>query len=172
MSPVSATVEITIKIDQRNAFNHIVPIDLSSIFTGYGPLPAVTGTTNQTGAWNAAGQSRTVKLSDGSSAQELLTKYEQPNHFAYTVSGFTGALRFLTTSAVGEWWFARAASGQTHIKWRYAFNARFAFVVPILWFIVVALLAQLHAQGSKTIETSGRAWCRLLITAGLRLGAF
>ena len=139
MSSFSATVEATVRADQTAAFEHIVPIDLKSIFTGYGPLPAVTGTQNQVGAWDATGQTRTVHLSDGSSAQELLTKYEHSNYFSYTVSGFTGALRFLTTSANGEWWFSRAASGQTHIKWRYAFNARSVFAVPILWFIATVL---------------------------------
>jgi len=130
-----ATVEVSVKAPQAVAFNHIVPIDLTTIFTGFGPLPAVTGTTNQVGAWDAAGQTRTVNLSDGSSASESLNKYQHPNYFSYTVSGFTGALRFLTTSADGEWWFSSNASGQTHIKWRYAFNARSFLAAPILWFI-------------------------------------
>ena len=70
MSSLSATVEATVKADQATAFERIVPIDLASIFTGYGPLPAVTGIQNQMGAWDAAGQTRTVFLSDGSSSQE------------------------------------------------------------------------------------------------------
>lgn len=139
VSSLSATVEITVKAAQTAAFDQIVPIDLKSIFTGYGPLPAVTSTQDQVGAWDAVDQTRTVHLSDGSSAQELLTKYEHPNYFSYTVSGFTGALRFLTTSANGEWWFGSVGSGQTHIKWRYAFNARSVFAVPILWLVASVL---------------------------------
>ncbi|HEU4798112.1 MAG TPA: SRPBCC family protein [bacterium] len=136
MSLFSATVQTEITAQQAAVFKHIVPIDLASIFTGYGPLPSVAGTQNQTGAWDAAGQTRTVTFSDGSSASELLTKYEYPRYFSYTVSGFTGALRLLTTSANGEWWFdTNPSSGATSIKWRYAFNARSVFAAPILWLI-------------------------------------
>ena len=86
-----------------------------------------------------AGQTRTVTLSDGSSAQELLTSCEHPSYFAYNVRGFTGVLRFFTTSADGEWWFSDAAAGHTHIKWRYAFHPRSVFAVPFLWFIATVL---------------------------------
>jgi hypothetical protein len=46
-------------VDRDSTFCFIAPIDLTTIFRGYGPLPAVVGTTDQTGAWDAAGQSRT-----------------------------------------------------------------------------------------------------------------
>lgn len=152
MSLLSATVEADIKANQSIVFEHIVPIDLASIFKGYGPLPAVTSTQNQTGAWSAAGQTRTVLLSDGSSARELLTKYEYPHYFSYTVSGFTGVLRFLTHSANGEWWFnSDASSDKTHVKWRYAFNARSIFSVPVLWFIVKMLW---HGYMNKALALS------------------
>jgi hypothetical protein len=136
VTSLSAVVEIEVQVPQALAFMHIVPIDLSSIFTGYGPLPSITGTHNQTGAWDAAGQTRTVSLSDGSSAHELITKYEYPGYFRYTVSGFTGMLGLFTGSANGEWWFQdNPSSGNTRIKWRYAFNARAIWSVPILWII-------------------------------------
>jgi len=139
MRSLSATVHTDVAVSQITAFDYNVPIDLTSIFTGYGPLPAVIGTKNQTGAWDGVGQTRTVLLSDGSSAQEILTNYERPNYFSYTVSGFTGMLRFLITTANGEWWFSSPSSDQTHIKWRYAFNARSALAVPVLWFITNVL---------------------------------
>ena len=136
----AATVEVEIRADQASCFLHIVPIDLTSIFTGYGPLPAITGSRNQTGGWDAAGQTRTVALSDGSTAQELLTAYQRPRYFSYTVSAFSGALRFLVGSANGEWWFEAApSSASTHIKWRYAFNARSAWLAPLVWFITLFL---------------------------------
>jgi hypothetical protein len=68
MRSLAATVNTDVAVSQITAFEYNVPIDLTSIFTGYGPLPAVTGTKNQTGAWDGAGQTRTVLLSDGSSA--------------------------------------------------------------------------------------------------------
>ena len=139
MSLLSATVTTETAIGQSVAFDYIVPIDLTSIFTGYGPLPAATGVENQTGAWDAAGQERTVLLSDGGSARESLTKYEHPHYFSYTVSGFTGAPGLLATSATGEWWFNGVESDKTRIKWQYAFNSRSAVTAPILWIITHVL---------------------------------
>ncbi len=135
MSLLSTTVKTTVTANQADTFEHIVPIDLTSIFKGYGPLPSVTGSQNQVGDWDTAGQTRTVHLSDNSSAQELLTQYEHLRYFSYTVSGFTSLLRFLTTSANGEWWFTIGSSGQTDIKWRYEFNARSVLAIPVLWLI-------------------------------------
>lgn len=136
MGPFSATVETEIAAPQAAVFDYIVPIDLNLIFTGYGPLPAVIGVQNQTGRWDAAGQTRTVILSDASTAHELLTKYEHPHYFSYTVSEFSGVLRFLTKSANGEWWFkTNPSSNTTLIKWSYAFNTRSLFAAPLLWLI-------------------------------------
>ena len=139
MTSFSATVAIDVDVSRIIAFEYNVPIDLTSIFAGYGPLPAVTGTKNQTGAWDGEGQTRTVLFSDGGSAQEMLTKYEHPHYFSYTISGFKGMLQFLVSSAEGEWWFSSVSPGKTHIKWRYAFNAKSIFAVPVLWFITHVL---------------------------------
>jgi hypothetical protein len=140
MRSTAAEVQATVEAPLEKAFEHIVPIDLSSIFTGYGPLPAVSGTRNQTGGWNAAGQTRTVLLSDGSSAQEALTEYEHPRYFAYTVKGFTGVLRFLAREAHGEWWFERVPGKEaTAIRWRYEFVSRTPFIEPLVCFITQRL---------------------------------
>lgn len=136
MISFSAIAEIVIEEPQAAVFENIVPIDLTLIFTGYGPLPAVIGVENQTGSWNEAGQTRTVMLSDGSTARELLTKYDHPQYFSYTVSNFSGVLRFLTISANGEWWFETSQHAQTtFVKWSYIFNSRSALVAPVLWLI-------------------------------------
>jgi hypothetical protein len=60
MAFLSATVCTEAAGNQRDVFEYTVPIDLTSIFTGYGPLPAVTGTENQTGDWNGENQTLTV----------------------------------------------------------------------------------------------------------------
>lgn len=88
MRSTSAEVHVDIMVPCDKAFSHIVPIDLTNIFTGFQPLPAVKGMRNQTGTWDAASQSRTVLLSDGSSAQEALTAYRFPSHFAYRLEPF------------------------------------------------------------------------------------
>lgn len=67
---ISVTVKGIANTDQITAFETIVPIELSKIFLGHLGLPAVIGTKDETGAWNEAGQTRTVCLSDGSEASE------------------------------------------------------------------------------------------------------
>jgi hypothetical protein len=140
MKSYSASVQADIAAPQAAAFDCIVPIDLTSIFTGYGPLPAVVGTRDQTGGWDAAGQTRTVLLAGGSSAHEQITDYTHPSHFSYTVSDFTGILRPLVVSAHGEFWFEPGTPpAGTHVKWTYTFNARSSFSVPLVWFIATVL---------------------------------
>lgn len=47
---VAVTVTGTANASSERTFDTIVPIDLSRVFRGYGPLPAVTRTTDQTRA--------------------------------------------------------------------------------------------------------------------------
>jgi hypothetical protein len=103
-------------------------------------LPSVKGTRNQTGGWDAAGQTRTVELSDGSSAQEALTAYKYPRGLTYTVKGFSGVLRFFTREAHGEWWFDRGPGRQaTAIRRRYEFVSRAKFLEPLVCLITQRL---------------------------------
>ncbi|WP_309744748.1 SRPBCC family protein [Chamaesiphon sp. OTE_20_metabat_361] len=134
---ISSVVSIQVSVSPSEAFRHVVPIDLTSIFRGYGLLPAVVRTEAQTGAWDAIGQTRIVHLSDGSHAQELLTQYSQPNYFAYVVSNFSGILGFLVTAAIGEWWFENCdySANSTLIRWSYTFTSKSLFTVPILWLV-------------------------------------
>jgi hypothetical protein len=148
----SATVETVLPLQPAAAFAYIVPIDLPGIFTGYGPLPAVIGTRDQSGAWDGVGQSRTVLLSDGSSARERLTGYDPPRWFGYTVGDFSGSLRFLATSAEGEWWFTPAPGGATGIRWRYTFHARSWLGAPVLG-LVAGLLWRRYMR--KALDLAG-----------------
>jgi hypothetical protein len=159
------------------AFKHIVPIDITSIFTGYGLLPAVTGTRGQSGEWNAEGCSRTVIFSDGSSARESLTGYEYPKRFTYRINGFTGVLRFFTSEARGEWTFERVpGSNATKVRWSYEFVSRAKFLEPLvclfvqkLWhgYLRQALSLTRGAGGSagrlkQSRSDEARIWIRLL----------
>ncbi|WP_434451950.1 SRPBCC family protein [Lentzea sp. E54] len=118
---VPVTVQTRTHLSPQDAFRIIVPIDLSLVFTGWGPFPGVRGAQNQTGAWNAAGQSRNPDLSDGSTAFERLTEYTAPHSFAYEITGFTGPMRFLVDGVRGEWTFAPDATG-TLVRWTYEFR--------------------------------------------------
>lgn len=133
MNSTATTVHATISAPKAQAFAHIVPIDLTSIFTGYGPLPSVVQTRDQSGPWDAAGRSRTVVFSDGSSATESLTGYDFPNGFTYRITDFTGVLKYLASEARGQWWFENVPeSGATSVRWRYEFVSRSKWLKPVV----------------------------------------
>ncbi|MGH2907270.1 MAG: SRPBCC family protein [Solirubrobacterales bacterium] len=117
----------------ERAFDVIVPVDLAAVFTGYGPLPAVKGTQDQTGDWNAAGQTRRINLSDGSNTSERIDHCERPGHFAYTVGPFHGPIGAIVDHADGAWWFYSAEDGETLIRWRYTWVPKHRIFNAILW---------------------------------------
>ena len=78
---------------------------------------------DQTGAWDAVGQSRTLELSDGSTVVERLTVVDAPRRFAYRLSDFTGPFGGLVAFAEAEWDFDAAVEG-TRIRWTYSFHAQ------------------------------------------------
>jgi len=121
---VAVTVSAVARTEPAAAFAAIAPIDLTRIFTGMGPLPAVVGTRGQTGRWDHVGATRTVELSDGSEAREMITAHDAPAHFAYRLGGFTGPLRLVVEGADGAWWFSAGARGGTDVRWRYVFVPR------------------------------------------------
>jgi hypothetical protein len=123
---VAVTVEGSARAVRRRTFRAIAPVQLSEIFTGYGPLPGVVGTRDQKGEWDHVGATRTVELADGSEAREEITSYDEPSHFGYRLTGFTGLVRLLITHADGAWWFTEADGGDTHIRWTYTFQPRWA----------------------------------------------
>jgi hypothetical protein len=134
---ISSMVSAQVNVNSIEAFCHVVPIDLTSIFKGHGLLPAVIGTSAQTGDWDAIGQTKTVHLSDGSNVREMITEYQKPDYFAYIVSNFSGSLGYLITSATGEWWFEsdNYLSDRTVIRWSYTFIPKSLIAVPILWIV-------------------------------------
>ncbi len=132
---IAATSEAPI----GRAFEIIVPIDVPTIMPGYGPLPAVTGVENQTGKWDAVGQTRVVRLTDETTAREEITLYEAPQRFGYKVSDWSGALKFLARAAQSEWNFREIAPAQTQITWNYAFAPRSPWTAWLLWLAVQGL---------------------------------
>jgi len=118
---VPVTVQMRTAISPNRAFDSIVPIDLSLVFKGWGPFPAVRGVYNQTGTWDHAGASRNPDLSDGSTATERLTEYTAGHSFAYELTEFTNVLRQLVEGVRGEWTFTPDGDG-TVIRWTYEFK--------------------------------------------------
>jgi hypothetical protein len=139
MDGVASTVAVTINTRRDDAFHAIAPIDLTLIFEGYGPLPAVIEVEDQSGQWDTVGQTRTTRLSDRSTALETLTAYDRPQYFAYSLENFSGPLRFLTSGARGEWWFEEMTPTATLVRWRYTFEPRSWLTFPLLSIVVRGL---------------------------------
>lgn len=137
---VATTVQRRIAEPRAPLFARFIPVELPDILTGYGPIPAVMSTSDQTGPWDVIGSRRTVHLSDGSTASEQVTACENPSYFGYTVTGFTNPIRHLAHEGRGQWWFDDAPAGATDVRWTYTFEARsraaalvLAPVVKVLW---------------------------------------
>jgi hypothetical protein len=136
---VTVPVEGTAPADVETTFDAIVPIELPRIFRGFGPLPAVVATTDQTGEWDHVGVSRVVKLSDGRKVNERITAYDPPRYFAYRVGPFeAGPLRRLIVDAHGEWWFTARDPATTAIRWTYTFRPR-RYATPVVRLLIAPL---------------------------------
>jgi hypothetical protein len=103
-----------------------------------GPLPAVIEVRDQSGDWDAAGQTRQLMLSDGGSVVEHTTDVDRFEFFAYNLSDFQKLFGVIVEGARAEWTFSAAPNG-TLIRWRYTFHARPGFgllvagIVQLLW---------------------------------------
>jgi len=136
MTIFTTTVTATVATDLPTTFRHLTGMDVPAVFRGAGPLPAVTAVRQQTGDWDAVGQTRTIVLSDHSTACETLDNYQFPHTFGYTVTGYTSVLRLLVTKGVATWHCTSTPNG-TLISWQYAYHARSVLAVPLLWLLMV-----------------------------------
>jgi len=130
---VSITRHATIPGAPSAVFAAVVAEDvLPKVLTGYGPLPAVVGTSDRSGPWDVPGSRRTVHLADGSTLSEAVTEFVPTERFAYRVGDFTHpVLRALATEGRGQWRFAPVEGG-TAVEWTYTFEARgAAAAVPL-----------------------------------------
>lgn len=125
---IAVVVERTIPVARPSLFAWFVPIDLSRILVGYGPLPRVVRTSDQSAPWSEVGATRRVHLADGSTATERVTTHMAPSSFGYRVGDITHSLlRRLVDHATGEWTFVdtttRTGVRATRVTWRYTFVA-------------------------------------------------
>lgn len=123
--PVSVTVWRRVDAGVDEAFDVVVPIDLPSVFGGFGPVPAVVATEGAAGTWGrAAGQSRTVLLAGGGRLRETVLQRAAPGLFRYEVVPERGVLRYLVRSIEGRFVFSESEAGGTVIRWTYVFRPR------------------------------------------------
>jgi hypothetical protein len=122
---VAVTRQAMIPGSPEEVFRFIAAEDvLPQVLTGYGPLPAVVRTSDNTGPWEQPGSTRRIHLADGTTVREQVTLHDRPRLFAYRVWDFGNPiLRNLADEARGEWTFAPTPEG-TLVSWTYTFTAK------------------------------------------------
>jgi polyketide cyclase/dehydrase/lipid transport protein len=124
-----------IPVAAAEAFHRTLPAPLPEVFKRwYGPIPPVKGVRAQTGAWDAAGQTRTVRLAGGGGMREELTSVEAPRSFGYRLTEISGPMALLVDHILGEWVFGPVADG-TDVTWRWDIRARSpvtSWLLPLL----------------------------------------
>jgi hypothetical protein len=101
------------------AFHRTLPVALPKLFNRWhGPFPPVKEVREQTGGWDAAGQTRTVRLAGGASMVEELTSVDPPRSFGYRLTKVRGPMALLVDHVLGEWSFTPVTGG-TEVTWRW-----------------------------------------------------
>jgi hypothetical protein len=115
---------LVVPVTVEDAFHATMPVPLPTLFhRWYGPFPPIKEVREQTGAWDAVGQTRLVRLAGGASMREELTSVDPPRSFGYRLSQVTGPMALLVDHVLGEWIFAPAGGG-TDITWRWDIHPR------------------------------------------------
>lgn len=130
----SVTVEQSraIPVSVEDAFTRTMPISLPETMSQwYGIIPPIKEVRDQKGAWDAAGQTRTILMVGGGRVQEELTSVDPPHSFAYTLSRITGPLSTLVSSVDGIWSFAPAGTG-TRVSWQWTLHPKSSTTAPLL----------------------------------------
>lgn len=119
----SAKAEAYAPAKPDRTFAIMTPSDPTRFYPKFGPIPAIVKVEDQTGAWDAEGQSRKLTLSDGGTLVERLTLVDAPRRFTYRLSDFTGFFANLVAFAEAEWDFDASIEG-TRVRWTYTYHAQ------------------------------------------------
>ncbi|MGA9493906.1 MAG: SRPBCC family protein [Mycobacterium sp.] len=121
-----------VPVSVDDAFAGTLPIPLTTIFSRwYGPIPPVAEVREQQGEWGTAGQTRVVLFKGLGAMHETLTSVDPPRAFGYAITGITGPLGLLLSSAEGQWTFTSSGSATT-ITWHWNIHAASALTAPLL----------------------------------------
>jgi hypothetical protein len=134
----SSTVTGIAPAAPERTFDILTPSDPARFYPKFRVVPATVGVEGQTGAWDAVGQTRVLRLSDGSSVRETTKDVERPSFFAYELTEFTKAFGPIVDHARAEWRF-EAVEGGTLITWTYTFFGKpgrgwvVTLIVRLIW---------------------------------------
>ena len=130
--PVVIEQSRAIPVSIEQAFSATLPISLPTLFRRrYGPIPPIKEIQDQTGAWDAPGQTRTVVLAGGGRMREELTSVDPPRSFRYTLTDIRGPLAPLVRWLEGEWVFTPRGTG-TKVTWRWTLYPRSSLATPAM----------------------------------------
>lgn len=121
-----------------SAWQTVSALDPARFYPKRGALPGVTGVRDQSGAWDTAGRTRLLTLSDGGHVVETITDATVPTLFAYDLSDFQKIFGGLVSGARATWGFEDEEGG-ARIRWTYTFHPRpgrgwiVALIVRMLW---------------------------------------
>jgi hypothetical protein len=151
---VAETVQsIEICAPAERVFAAACGLDPRMIFLAYGVLPGVEAIAGHTAPWSAIGERRIVTLTDGSSLQEELARFDAGQSFLYNISGFSGALASLAAGGEGEWAVERAGQN-SRLSWRYSLVPRSRLTAPAVALVVKMLMPGYMRAALKRIKSS------------------
>ncbi|MCV7411556.1 hypothetical protein AWC05_16415 [Mycobacterium florentinum] len=123
---------LVMPVPVEQAFHRTLPVPLTEVFSRrHGLFPPIKEVRDQTGAWDAAGQTRTVVMAGGGSTREELTSVDPPRSFGYRLGDVTGPMALLVDHVLGEWTFT-PADGGTEVTWRWDIHPRSALTALVL----------------------------------------
>ena len=134
----SASADMIAIATLQRTWDTAQPLTPVGFYPRSGFLPAVLEVRDQTGDWDAAGQTRQLMLSDGGSVIEHTRVVESPSFFAYELTDFQKLFGKIVKYARSEWHFTEVDGG-TRIEWTYTFYALpgmrwvLAAIVGLLW---------------------------------------
>ncbi len=132
--PIKAAASIALAADAGTTRAAALAFDPAKIVQKRGLIPGVKSVSGQTVPWSAAGQTRTLTLSDGSTVVESLVALE-PDGYRYRISDFSGPLKYIVKEAHAR--FAIAPRGEGSIlTWTYEFTPKGRLAAAILSFLV------------------------------------
>src|SRR3954468_265915 len=92
--PTVVSYSRTSPVPVEQAFDSVLSMPLERIFDRrHGPIPAIRGTVPDQPTWNSVGKSRTIRLADGGSLHEVLTRVDRPSAFGYTLDDIHGPMK-------------------------------------------------------------------------------
>jgi hypothetical protein len=144
---VAASAITRIHARKDLVYDWFTDLDISRVLNGYGPLPSVLTTENQTGPWNIPGQRRSLRMSGDINATQEILACQRPDFFAYRVTGFTHILDYLSHGAEARWWFDQMPDGSTQMRWTYTFWPR-TFVGKIAIYPVIRTIWRWYMQST------------------------